>query len=132
MAGVMGARWHRRVVGAATVVVLLASAAWWYRWASGPHRVAAIVGATVPAASEYLYTEPGPSHSASCVRPVVEHYIRSVPKGARVLDLGCGNGWPLASFADRGWERFGLDVTTPSVRSAPAVVSSSARRITAT
>ena len=36
--------------------------------------------------------------------------------GQRVLDIGCGNGWPVENFARGGAEITGLDLTEAAVR----------------
>jgi 2-polyprenyl-3-methyl-5-hydroxy-6-metoxy-1,4-benzoquinol methylase len=42
--------------------------------------------------------------------PEIEELTRSLPRGARVLDLGCGTGIPIAKFLiDADFEVFGID-----------------------
>jgi 2-polyprenyl-6-hydroxyphenyl methylase/3-demethylubiquinone-9 3-methyltransferase len=43
-------------------------------------------------------------------------YLADVPAGASVLDLGCGTGELLASFADRQWRRTGLDMSAAGIQ----------------
>lgn len=64
------------------------------------------------------YGEPGRKF-----RPVVEHLVRLVgsrharflarglPRGARVLDVGCGRGVLLGALADRGLEAHGVELS---------------------
>lgn len=41
--------------------------------------------------------------------------LRDIPAGARVLDMGCGNGTFLSSFRDRGWKLFGVDFSATGI-----------------
>lgn len=77
----------------------------WSRPASAPPR-------------EYTYTDAAAGHSQTYVRPVIEEYLSDVPRGARVLDLGCGSGSLLASFEDRGWVRVGVDISPSGIEQA--------------
>jgi SAM-dependent methyltransferase len=43
---------------------------------------------------------------------------RDVPPGARVLDLGCGDGWTTAAFEGHGYRAVGLDVNGNRIRTA--------------
>jgi SAM-dependent methyltransferase len=46
-----------------------------------------------------------------------ERFAAALPQGARVLDLGCGSGWPVARhLAERGLKVMGID-------SSPAMIS---------
>ena len=49
----------------------------------------------------------------AAVHPAVLSYLSSVPPGAEVLDLGCGNGALLDSFRDHKWNMTGVD-SSPS------------------
>lgn len=50
--------------------------------------------------------------------PEVEELTRSLPTGARVLDLGCGTGVPIAQFLiDSGFEVFGIDSSSKMIAS---------------
>lgn len=44
-----------------------------------------------------------------------------VPRGARLLDVGCGPGRHLAAFRDRGIDPLGLDLSRPLLRRAREV-----------
>lgn len=68
--------------------------------------------------TEYLYTTALPSYSTAYVRPTVEGYLQGLPRGSRVLDLGCGSGSLLASFEDRGWDRVGVDISASGIEQA--------------
>ena len=48
-------------------------------------------------------------------------YFRCVlddPKGVKIVDIGCGGGFLAAAFAADGAEVYGLDLSTPAVRTA--------------
>ena len=50
--------------------------------------------------------------------PEVEELVRSLPYGARVLDLGCGTGIPIAKFLiGAGFEVFGIDSSPKMIAS---------------
>lgn len=45
-------------------------------------------------------------------RPLLERLLASLPPGARILDLGCGSGEPIARFcADAGFQVVGVDTS---------------------
>jgi SAM-dependent methyltransferase len=74
--------------------------------------------------SDY-YGQPGEKF-----RPLIEWLVRAVasrhirflcaglPRGARVLDVGCGRGVILGPLADRGYEAHGMEVSADAVRGA--------------
>lgn len=55
-------------------------------------------------ASEYAAALP-----ASRMESVLSDFVRLLPRGARVIDLGCGAGYDLSLFLERDIEAFGLD-----------------------
>ncbi len=67
---------------------------------------------------EYVWHSAEPTWAYHVVRPQVERFLEGIPPGARVLDLGCGNGVVLASFRDRGWELVGVDISESGIRQA--------------
>jgi 2-polyprenyl-3-methyl-5-hydroxy-6-metoxy-1,4-benzoquinol methylase len=74
--------------------------------------------------AEY-YGEPGTKFQPlveRLVRVVGERHIsfltRSLARGARVLDLGCGRGVILGSLADRGCEVHGVEISAEAARGA--------------
>lgn len=42
---------------------------------------------------------------------VYERFLRYVPKGGRIMDLGCGSGRDVKWFCDHGYEAYGLDAS---------------------
>jgi SAM-dependent methyltransferase len=59
------------------------------------------------------------ARSGSAGRAWVERLIAEVPARARVLDLGCGNGWPIAAaLADAGFAVTGVDLSPAQIRRA--------------
>lgn len=80
--------------------------------ASGSHQLVTpeSITRTTPA-EEYEWSDTAPSCDYSYLRPTVAQYLADVPRDARVLDLGCGNGAMVASFLDRGWDLVGVDIS---------------------
>ena len=68
----------------------------------------------------YDYRNSGPEASHTYLYPTVSGLLRNVPKGANVLDLGCGNGSFLACFQDQGWNLAGTDFSTTGIEIAKA------------
>ncbi|MDP6979491.1 MAG: class I SAM-dependent methyltransferase [Myxococcota bacterium] len=64
---------------------------------------------------EYDWASSKPITAHAYILPVLERYLADLPKGARVLDLGCGNGALLATLRDRGWELHGLEISQSGV-----------------
>ena len=52
--------------------------------------------------------------------PIVNEFLKDVPAGARVLDLGCGNGTFLSLFQSRGWKLYGSDFSPTGINVARA------------
>lgn len=50
----------------------------------------------------------------------LEFLLAHVPRGARVLDVGCGEGWFTAALAQTGREAVGIDVAEEPLRRARA------------
>lgn len=69
---------------------------------------------------EYPYetAAANPSHGHLC--PAIERGLSSLPKGARVLDIGCGNGSLTAAWAKGGWDVTGVDLSESGVAQAKA------------
>ena len=102
----------------AVVVILLAVglAGYAYRGVRGVSlSPPAAVTKPVVAPSEFSWTNPRPIFAHEFIRPVLERYLEDLPEGARVLDLGCGNGALLATFRGRGWDLHGLEISESGV-----------------
>lgn len=67
---------------------------------------------------EYIEAVPGGSHFY--LFPCVTKLLRDLPKGASVLDLGCGNGTFISLFRDRGWKLYGTDFSPTGIEIARA------------
>ncbi len=49
-------------------------------------------------------------------RRKVSHFLRLVPRDARILDVGCGDGWLGRYAIRRGWPYLtGIDIAAPAV-----------------
>jgi len=64
----------------------------------------------------YMYRTAGPSQSHGYLFPVVRHFLRDLPAGSAVLDLGCGNGSFLALFQSYGWTLHGTDFSPTGIQ----------------
>lgn len=70
---------------------------------------------------EYRAASHEPSHAY--LFPIVDRFLKDVPAGAKVLDLGCGNGSFLSLFQDRvrnhvpdrGWKLYGSDFSPTGI-----------------
>lgn len=53
-------------------------------------------------------------------RSILDKYegILNIPRGGRVLDIGCGTGAFIYSFAERGYEAVGVDFSSSMLRAA--------------
>lgn len=88
-------------------------------WASQSHRLhrPRDLRFTTPP-REYEYEDSSPTWACTYVRPLLERYLRALPPGSRVLDLGCGNGAMLGSFYGRGYQLVGVDVSNSGIKQA--------------
>ena len=53
-------------------------------------------------------------------KPYFEHFMALAPRGAHVLDLGCGAGVVSRVLLDQGFSVTGVDASTAQLRSATA------------
>jgi trans-aconitate methyltransferase len=63
----------------------------------------------------YEYREATHEVSHSYLLDPVKGLLADVPAGARVLDLGCGNGSFISLFQDRGWKPRVLPASTDAI-----------------
>ena len=64
----------------------------------------------------YEYHEATHEASHSYLLGPVKSLLADVPAGAKVLDLGCGNGSFISLFQDRGWKLYGSDFSTTGLQ----------------
>lgn len=65
---------------------------------------------------DYEYRTANREVSHDYLYPIVSRCLEGVPKGANVLDLGCGNGTFLSLFRDRGWKLHGTDFSPTGIQ----------------
>jgi 2-polyprenyl-6-hydroxyphenyl methylase/3-demethylubiquinone-9 3-methyltransferase len=70
---------------------------------------------------DYIYTNTEHNQSHGWLLPVVGQLTAEVPSGARVLDLGCGNGSFIAAFRDRNWVLYGADFSPTGIEQAQTI-----------
>ncbi len=63
----------------------------------------------------YEYRAANYEVSHTYLKPSVEYFLRDIPPGSVVLDLGCGNGSFLSLFRDRGWRLYGVDFSPTGI-----------------
>ena len=45
----------------------------------------------------------------------IDYSVKGIPKQARILEVGCGNGWFGNYLKSNGWENYvGLDIVSPA------------------
>ena len=64
----------------------------------------------------YTYRSANHDESHGYLFPVVDAFLRDLPEGSAVLDLGCGNGTFLSLFLSRGWELYGTDFSPTGIK----------------
>ena len=64
----------------------------------------------------YTYRSATHDESHGYLFPVVDAFLRDLPKGASLLDLGCGNGSFLSLFLSRGWKLYGTDFSPTGIQ----------------
>jgi 2-polyprenyl-3-methyl-5-hydroxy-6-metoxy-1,4-benzoquinol methylase len=94
---------------ALALIVLLRSAA-------GSHRILPR-RETHPrqSSAEYLWENASPTSDHARLFSVVDDYLKGLPAGALVADLGCGNGAFLSRLRGRGWTLAGIDLSTSGI-----------------
>lgn len=97
-----------------TVIVTLLFAGVLYQMSGSPPLRASNIEIPAPASHDREPTWDAQPHHVY-IRPVVERYLEGTPKGAKVLDLGCGDGRFLASFEARAWKLYGLDIDAEAI-----------------
>ncbi len=107
---------------AACLILLGAGMGTMYWLGSGSHTVEKPAGLSLRGSQEeFFYSQAAPEipsdtglHRTYAVR--FKEYLKNLPPGAKVVELGCGNGAFLAEFRDRGWKLTGIDISTSGVR----------------
>jgi 2-polyprenyl-6-hydroxyphenyl methylase/3-demethylubiquinone-9 3-methyltransferase len=63
----------------------------------------------------YQYRTADHEVSHGYLKPVIDRFLAAMPRGATVLDMGCGNGSFLSLYRDRGWSLFGTDFSATGI-----------------
>jgi 2-polyprenyl-6-hydroxyphenyl methylase/3-demethylubiquinone-9 3-methyltransferase len=69
---------------------------------------------------EYQYRNGASNGSHEFLRPGIERGLSVLPEGARVLDIGCGNGSLTAAWAKGEWDVTGVDLSESGIAHAKA------------
>jgi 2-polyprenyl-6-hydroxyphenyl methylase/3-demethylubiquinone-9 3-methyltransferase len=69
---------------------------------------------------EYPYESGAANVNHGYLCPAIERGLSVLPEGARVLDIGCGNGSLTAAWAKRGWDVTGVDLSESGIAHAKA------------
>ena len=69
---------------------------------------------------EYLFPSGAARPSHAVLRPAIERGLSVLPEGARVLDIGCGNGSLTAAWAKGAWNVTGVDLSETGIAHAKA------------
>jgi cyclopropane fatty-acyl-phospholipid synthase-like methyltransferase len=69
---------------------------------------------------EYPYESGTANGSHGYLCPAIQRGLSVLPEGARVLDIGCGNGSLTAAWARRGWDVTGVDLSESGIAHAKA------------
>ena len=86
------------------------------RWEAGNHRIAAPRETYLKQSStEYLWENAAPSSDHAKLFAVVDDYLKGLPAGASLVDMGCGNGAFLSRLRGRGWTLVGVDLSTSGI-----------------
>lgn len=68
---------------------------------------------------EYIKTYPD---DLSKFQGLLDHFLKYVPVGARVLDIGCGNGAYVNHLLKRGYDAIGIDISLTMLEEAKRIV----------
>jgi 2-polyprenyl-3-methyl-5-hydroxy-6-metoxy-1,4-benzoquinol methylase len=69
---------------------------------------------------EYLYNDGRAGHHHAYLRLPIERGLSSLGDGARVLDIGCGNGALTAAWSKPAWNTYGVDLSESGISHAKA------------
>jgi 2-polyprenyl-3-methyl-5-hydroxy-6-metoxy-1,4-benzoquinol methylase len=69
---------------------------------------------------EFRYNDERPSHTLAYLYPTIKRGLSPLPDGARVLDIGCGNGALTAAWSKPTWETSGVDLSESGISLAAA------------
>ncbi len=72
---------------------------------------------------ETSYSDAELNHIRGKIRMRYEAIKSSIPDKGTILDVGCGEGFVLADFAERGWDVKGLDFSSSGIESQNPQVS---------
>ncbi len=64
---------------------------------------------------EYGYGSSEPQCTVAYLPRIVEALLPRPHAGARILDVGCGNGWWMARMLERGWTAVGIDPSAEGI-----------------
>jgi SAM-dependent methyltransferase len=78
---------------------------------------------------ETRYRESVTPWDAGGVPPRLAHWLRSQPAGQRVLVPGCGSGYEVKLFAERGDDVLGIDFSDAAVERAQRALGKLAHRV---
>lgn len=87
-------------------------AAWEY---SGTHRIPRRSDLRSRLSTEYNWSDASGTADHGPLLAVLEKYLSTLPEGAAVVDLGCGNGALLARFRTRPWKLVGVDSSASGI-----------------
>ncbi len=58
---------------------------------------------------DYGYSDTKCTPAHAYLLPIVKSLMSDLPKSAKVLDLGCGNGSLTAALSQEGWRTYNAD-----------------------